>query len=251
MSVSMSISGRINKVQASGTLDGPGLRFVIFLQGCLFRCQYCHNPETMEISAGQTRTVESLIEEIEEYRSFFNASNGGVTVSGGEPLLQKHFVAKLFSECRARGIHTALDTNGFTELDSDLDAVLACTDLVILDLKSIADGAHIELTGQSNERTLAFARYLNAKTIPTWVRQVIVHPFTDTVQSAQELAKFIAPMSNIDRIELVSFHNMAAEKWKSIPGFNYVMLNTKPPSMETMELLAAELRKFGLQPICD
>lgn len=242
-------AGRVNSIVTSGSMDGPGLRTVVFLQGCLFRCQYCHNPETLDLQAGEERTVDSLLEEIETYKSFFDSSGGGVTVSGGEPLLQKPFVAELFRECKERGIHTALDTNGFSELDEELDNLLKYTDLVILDLKAIDDETHLELTQMTNRKTLSLALYLDEKSIPAWVRHVVVHPYTDTEKSARELADFLKPLRNIERVELVPFHNLAADKWDKL-FLNYKMRNTRPPSKATLEKLAAVLRSGGIEPVC-
>ena len=166
------ILGRVHSLESFGTSDGPGTRFVVFLQGCMFRCQYCHNRDTWPVEAGNLYSVEDLVNEILPYTPFFDASKGGVTISGGEPLLQSRFLCALFKILHFQGIHTCLDTNGFvtpSAYGDDLEKLMSHTDLVLLDIKQMDDQKHRRLTGVSNRNTLAFARYLDQINKPVWI----------------------------------------------------------------------------------
>ena len=168
------IIGRIHSVETCGTVDGPGIRFIVFMQGCLMRCKYCHNRDTWDTQGGREVTVPELMQDLTSYRHFMNASGGGVTASGGEAMLQQEFIAELFAACQAQGIHTCLDTNGFVRhYDELLDRVLDNTDLVLLDIKQINDEKHIPLTHVSNKYTLEFARYLASRGQTMWIRYVV------------------------------------------------------------------------------
>ena len=170
----MSIIGRIHSFESCGTVDGPGIRFITFFQGCLMRCLYCHNRDTWDTHGGKEVTVEDLMKEVVTYRHFMNASGGGVTASGGEAILQAEFVRDWFRACHKEGIHTCLDTNGFVRrYDPVIDELLEVTDLVMLDLKQMNDEIHQNLVGVSNHRTLEFAKYISAKGIKTWIRYVV------------------------------------------------------------------------------
>lgn len=167
------IIGRIHSVETCGTVDGPGIRFIVFMQGCLMRCKYCHNRDTWDTQGGREVTVPELMKDLTSYRHFMNASGGGVTASGGEAMLQQEFIAELFTACKAQGIHTCLDTNGFVRhYDELLDRVLDNTDLVLLDIKQINDEKHIPLTHVSNKYTLEFARYLASRGQTMWIQNL-------------------------------------------------------------------------------
>lgn len=176
----MTVKGRIHSVESFGTVDGPGIRFIAFMQGCLMRCKYCHNRDTWDLDGGKEVTVAELMEQIVSYRPFLEASCGGVTASGGEAVLQAEFVAELFKACKAEGIHTCLDTNGFVRKYTEvIDQLLDNTDLVLLDIKQMDDAKHIDLTKVSNQRTLQFAEYLAKRGQKTWIRYVVVGGYTD------------------------------------------------------------------------
>ena len=170
----MSATGRIHSFESCGTVDGPGIRFIVFMQGCLMRCMYCHNRDTWDTHGGKEVTVEEIINEAKSYRHFMNASGGGVTCSGGEAMLQPEFVRDFFRSAKAEGIHTCLDTNGYIRKHTEvIDEVLEATDLVMLDLKHMKDEVHHDFIGVSNRRTLDFARYLHRIGQKTWIRYVL------------------------------------------------------------------------------
>ncbi|WP_028117641.1 pyruvate formate lyase 1-activating protein [Ferrimonas senticii] len=242
----MSVKGRIHSWETCGTVDGPGIRFIVFMQGCQMRCQYCHNRDTWDMKGGKEVTVEEVLSQLDSYKHFFAASGGGMTISGGEALLQMEFVRDMFRGAQGIGVHTCLDTNGYIKGHSELlDEVLDATDLVMLDLKQINDDVHQNLVGVSNKRPLEFAQYLAKRNIKTWIRYVVVPGFTDDLESAEKLAEFIAPMTNIDKVELLPYHELGAHKWESL-GHDYPLKGVRPPARETMEAIQAVFERHGL-----
>lgn len=221
----MLTTGKIHSFETLGTVDGPGIRFVIFLQGCNFRCQYCHNPDTWDCNAGVQYSVFDIMTKIKRYIPYFMKTGGGVTVSGGEPLLQIEFLIELFKECKKENIHTAIDTNGSVTIDERLDELLSLTDLVLLDIKHMDVEAHIKLTGTQNNSTINFAKYLRDKQISTWLRYVVVPGLTDDEASIRQLGKLIQSLQNITSIELLPFHKLGEFKWKEL-GITYNLENT-------------------------
>lgn len=241
----MSITGRIHSFESCGTVDGPGIRFIVFFQGCLMRCLYCHNRDTWDTHGGQTVTVDELMQEIVTYRHFMRASGGGVTASGGEAILQAAFVRDWFRACQAQGIHTCLDTNGFVRrYDPVIDELLDVTDLVMLDIKQMNDDVHQNLVGVSNARTLDFARYLAKRNKPTWIRYVVVPGWTDDDDSAHRLGAFTQPMTNVEKIELLPYHELGKHKWETL-NETYQLEGVKPPPKETLERLKGILGQYG------
>jgi pyruvate formate lyase activating enzyme len=228
------MQGRIHSIETCGTVDGPGLRYVIFTQGCPLRCQFCHNPDTWKMGDGKIVTVDELVEDILSYLPFFQASGGGVTVSGGEPLLQCKFILALFKKLKKYGIHTNIDTSGgsFSKSPSFL-AILAelleVTDLVMLDIKQINPEKHKTLTGLSNEHILEFARYLEMKNIPVWIRHVLVPERSDYDEDLHALADFISTLTNVKKIEVLPYHKLGVYKWQSL-GLTYPLENIEPPT---------------------
>lgn len=220
--------GKIHSVETCGTVDGPGIRFVIFTQGCPLRCLYCHNPDCRHIEDGKTAIAGELITEIKKYQSYFRYSGGGVTITGGEPLMQPEFVQAIFQECHQLGIHTALDTSGYVTLDT-AKTVLPHTDLVLLDIKSFDRQIYQQVTSVSLEPTLKFARYLHDIQKPTWIRFVLVPDLTDPVENVTGLAQFIAPFTNVERVEVLPFHKMGEYKWEQL-GYEYQLKSINPPS---------------------
>lgn len=243
----MEMKGRIHSIETCGTVDGPGLRYIIFMQGCLLRCQFCHNPDTWKMGEGREMTVEELIKDISSYLPFFRASGGGVTVSGGEPLLQAKFLIILFKELKKLGIHTALDTSGgcFSETPTflqSLDELLALTDLVLLDLKQIHPKKHEILTGLSNEHILKFAELLDKKKIPVWIRHVLIPEVNDFDDDLSHLARFISSLSNVEKIDVLPYHKLGVYKWEAL-GLAYPLDHINPPSKERVENAVTILEK--------
>lgn len=231
----MTIKGRIHSFESFGTVDGPGIRFVIFMQGCPFRCLYCHNPDTWSNDSGTLYPVEEVLDKIKRYVPYFKNSGGGITVSGGEPLIQPEFITKLFRKCKEQGIHTAVDTNGFVDSNSDaINALLDYTDLVLLDIKHIDNEKHKSLTGCNNENVLKFAQHLNERKISVWLRYVVVPGITDFEPDIKKLSKFIRGLSNIENIELLPFHKIGEYKWKELE-LDYKLYDILPADENDIE----------------
>lgn len=229
------MKGRIHSYESFGTVDGPGIRFVVFMQGCPMRCRYCHNPDTWNADGGREVTAEEVVREALKYKSYF-ADRGGVTVSGGEPLLQLDFLLELFSVLKKKGVHTCLDTSGicFAEGDARYERLAALTDLVLLDVKHIDDTAHRFLTGRSNAPVLSFACFLNEKGVRMWVRHVLVPGLTDDDGALGRLRAFLDTLHNVDRVEVLPYHTMGVQKWRKL-GVAYPLEGVSPPAKERVE----------------
>lgn len=227
--------GRVHSYESFGTVDGPGIRFVLFLQGCPMRCKYCHNPDTWEIRGGTVRSAEEVAAQICKYRRYFG-EKGGVTVSGGEPMLQAEFVCDLFALLKEEGIHTCLDTSGvlYREGDETQEKLLALTDLVLLDIKHIDAEAHRALTGWSNESVLALARRLSERKKPFWVRHVLVPGCTDDEGALRRLKAFLQSLVSLERVEVLPYHTMGVPKYERL-GIAYPLAGVQPPSKERVE----------------
>lgn len=230
--------GRIHSIETCGTVDGPGLRYVIFLQGCLLRCQFCHNPDTWDVKGGTERSVEDVINDLQDYLPYIKES-GGITVSGGEPLLQIDFLLELFKECKKLGVHTAIDTSAgcFRESPTFLrkvDELLKVTDLVLLDLKHLDSQLHKQLTGLPNEHILKFAELLAEKDVPVWIRRVLVPGRTDDPEELAKLNEFITKLGNVKKVEVLPYHTMGVYKWEQL-NLDYPLANVNPPSKEEVE----------------
>lgn len=225
------IFGKIHSIETCGTVDGPGVRFVVFMQGCPMRCMYCHNPDTWEINAGEKITTTQIIEKYEGVKEF---CKGGITVTGGEPLVQVEFVTELFKIAQEREIHTALDTSGvlFNRNGKEkIDELLKYTSLVLLDIKHIDDGEHKKLTGHSNKNILDFARYLSEIGKPVWIRHVVVPNITYNEEYLIKLGEFLSKLKNIKALDVLPYHNMAIPKYKEL-GIEYKLMGTKPLTKE-------------------
>lgn len=212
-----SVFGNIHSIESCGTVDGPGVRFVVFTQGCPMRCKYCHNPDTWTTVKNQQMSVDEILTKYDGVKEF--VKTGGITVTGGEPLLQIKFVTELFKRAKDRNIHTALDTSGvlFNPLHTEkIDKLLEYTDLVLLDIKHINDDEHKQLTGMSNKNVLAFAEYLSKNKIPVWIRHVVVPGITDNEKYLKELGKFLAKLDNIKALDVLPYHDMAVLKYKNL-----------------------------------
>ena len=243
----MEITGRIHSIESAGAVDGPGIRFVIFMQGCPLRCKYCHNPDTWKFSGGKEVSVSDVVKDAVKYKNFMDYSGGGVTVSGGEPLMQKPFVTELFKQLHAQGIHTTLDTAGQTAIDAPLDAVLDHTDLVLLDVKHLEDDKHVWLTGKGNGRTIAFLEHLQKRHIKTWIRWVVLPGFNDTDAYAKAYADFVKRYDVIELVELLPYHAMGVFKWQQL-GVPYT-LDDVSPTKERMATIADILHENGIKTL--
>lgn len=244
-------TGLVHSIESCGTVDGPGLRFVLFLQGCLMRCLYCHNRDTWDLHSSRARemTVPEVMKQVLSYRHYLKATGGGVTVSGGEPMLQDEFVRDFFRACRDNGIHTCLDTNGYVlHYDEVLEGLLNHTDLVMLDLKQIKPDVHKVLTGIPNTKAMRFARHLAERGQLTRVRYVIVPGYTDDEESAHLLGQFIADMKNVEHVELLPYHELGAHKWQWF-GDEYKLAGVHRPSPEVVSRIADILKGYGKQII--
>ncbi|MFC4601291.1 pyruvate formate-lyase-activating protein [Cohnella hongkongensis] len=224
-------TGRIHSLETFGTVDGPGIRFVLFLQGCALQCGYCHNPDSWDTQAGALKSVDDILREIEPYVEYYRRSGGGITVTGGEPTLQAPFVAELFRACKENwGLHTALDSSGFCE-PSRAEALLDATDLVLLDLKQMDGGAHRELTSQPNDRILRFARYLSDRGTKMWIRRVLIPGWTDNADELRELGRFIGGLEGVEKVEVLPYHRMGVYKWHQL-GKAYPLEGVLEPGPE-------------------
>lgn len=213
----MTIKGNIHSIESCGTVDGPGIRFVIFMQGCPMRCQYCHNPDSWTTNANKLMTVDEIMQKYDGVKEF--VQSGGITVTGGEPLLQINFVTELFKAAKSKNIHTALDTSGITfnpQNTETIDELLKYTDLVLLDIKHINNEEHKKLTGCSNQNILKFAQYLSEKGIPMWIRHVVVKDITLNEEYLTELGKFIKTLKTVKALDVLPYHDMAIPKYEAL-----------------------------------
>ena len=228
-------TGYIHSIETFGTVDGPGIRFVVFMQGCPLKCMYCHNRDTWQTNSGNETNVDDLVNEIKRYIPYMKSSGGGVTVSGGEPLLQAKFVTTLFKKLKNLNIHTALDTAGSIPINSDIEELLKYTDLVLLDIKHIDSEKAKILTGLSNENNLNFAHFLNEKNIPVWIRQVLVPGYTDDKDDLTKLKNFISSLSNVEKIEILPYHDLGKFKWNEL-GFDYPLDGVRTATSDDLQL---------------
>ncbi|MGG6268257.1 pyruvate formate-lyase-activating protein [Leptolyngbya sp. AN03gr2] len=229
----LATTGYIHSVETCGTVDGPGIRFIVFTAGCPLRCLYCANPDCRHLEDGDQVNVDRLIDEIQQYIPYMQASGGGVTVCGGEPLFQPQFVREIFRRCKALNIHTALDTSGFCEL-SLAQTVIEFTDLVLLDIKSFDVSTYHKVTGVKIEPTLALARYLDQIHKPVWIRFVLVPGLTDDPHNIAGLADFLATLSNIEKVDVLPFHKLGEYKWEQL-GYEYSLKDTPIPTPEQVK----------------
>lgn len=224
------MEGYIHSIESCGTVDGPGIRFVIFMQGCPMRCLYCHNPDTWETGAGEKTTAGALLSQYEKCRNF---TKGGITVTGGEPLLQIDFVTELFKAAKKQNIHTCIDTSGitYTEGSKKFDELIKYTDLVMLDIKHIDPARHKALTGRDNKNILKFAKYLDDNNIPIWIRHVVVPNVTDDEKYLFKLGEFIGSLKNVKALDVLPYHTMGKAKYDEL-GIKYLLEGVEPMSKE-------------------
>ena len=237
--------GFLHSFTTGSAVDGPGLRLVAWTAGCMWRCLYCHNPDTWTMRNGIPVTVARATEELRKYRQGLQVMSGGFTLSGGEPLMQARFAVKLFAAARGLGIHTALDTNGYYG-DRITDAELELVDLVLLDLKGWDPERHRRLVGMENGPTLEFARRLAALGKPIWVRFVLVPGLTDDPDEVAKIAGLAGGLGNVKRVDVLPFHQMGQFKWKEL-GLEYALADVQPPSSDAVERAATAFRAAGLR----
>jgi pyruvate formate lyase activating enzyme len=239
--------GFLHSFTTGSAVDGPGVRVVAWTTGCMWRCRYCHNPDTWTVTNGIPVSVARAADELRKYRRGLNVMSGGFTLSGGEPLMQHRFALKLLAAARAMGVHTTIETNGYFG-DKVSDAELEAIDLVMLGIKTWGDERHRALTGMDLEPTLAFARRLAALRRPMWVRFVLVPGLTDDPADLTKIAEFAAGLGNVERVEVLPFHQMGKFKWERL-GLDYTLRDARPPSAEAAEQACAVFRQAGLKAV--
>lgn len=232
------LKGYVHSLESFGSVDGPGVRYVIFLTGCAMRCQFCHNPDTWNMQAGTLYTTDELLKTAMRYRTYWG-EKGGITVSGGEPLLQIEFLTELFRKAKEQGVHTTLDTSGnpFTREEpyfGKMQELMKYTDLVMLDIKHIDDEKHKILTGHTNENILDMAKYLDEIGKPVWIRHVLVPERSDEDAALEKLHEFIEGLGNVEKVEVLPYHTLGAYKWKGL-GYEYPLEGIDSPTKERVE----------------
>lgn len=231
----MTVTGRIHSFESFGTVDGPGIRFVVFMQGCPLRCVYCHNRDMWDATGGKEYSPKEVIEKMEKYINYIKFSGGGMTVTGGEPLLQADFVTEVFKMAKKMDIHTAIDTSGFANTD-DVNELLEYTDLVLLDIKHADKEKHKEITGVENWKIKKFAKYVSDKNIAIWIRYVLVPGLTDGEEDLKKAASFIRELKTVENIEILPYHTMGTYKWEKL-GCEYRLKGVKEP--DSMDIISA------------
>ncbi len=219
------MEGRIHSFESLGAVDGPGVRFVVFMQGCSLKCKYCQNRDTWNLKGGTTYSSDEIVEKILRYKNYI-MPNGGVTISGGEPLLQTKFLIELFTKLKKYNIHTCIDTSGSVVLTDEIKELIDLTDLFLLDIKCINDEKAINLTGVSNKKELEFARYLSSINKPMWIRQVLVPGYTDDEQDLIKLREFISTLKFVKKVEILPYHDLGKFKWEQL-GEVYPLENVR------------------------
>ena len=236
--------GYVHSYEVGSTVDGPGIRFVGFLTGCLLRCQYCHNPDTWHLYNGTPVTVARAMREIGKYVQVLKISKGGLTLSGGEPMLQRPFAMAIFQRCKRLGVHTCLDTSGRLG-DRFTDDDLMDIDLNLLDIKSGDPATYERVTRQPLQPTIDYARRLSALRRPMWIRFVLVPGLTDDYDNVEKVADICAGLASVERVEILRFHQMGRDKWHKL-GLIYPLQNTEPPDAELTERVRGQFRSRGL-----
>lgn len=227
------MKARIHSFESLGAVDGPGVRFVIFMQGCSLKCKYCQNRDTWDLHGGQEYSVDEILEKILRYKNYI-MPNGGVTISGGEPLIQANFLIELFTKLKEYNIHTCIDTSGSFDLSYDIKKLINLTDLFLLDIKCINDKKCLELTGISNKKELSFAKYLSDSNKPLWIRQVLVPGITDDEQDLLKLKEFISSLKTVEKVEILPYHDLGKFKWEKL-DLKYPLEGCRTASIEDVK----------------
>lgn len=227
------VTGKIHSFESLGAVDGPGIRFVVFMQGCNLKCKYCQNRDTWDINSGNSYTVKEIIEKIMKYKNYMMASNGGVTLSGGEPLLQQDFIISLFRELKKQNISTCIDTSGMFKITEKIKQIIDLTDIFLVDIKSINDETCKWLTGFSNKLELEFIRYLSENNKRIWIRQVLVPSITDKEEDLLKLKEFLSSIK-VEKFEFLPYHDLGKNKWKEL-GLNYELKDLRVANNEDIK----------------
>lgn len=230
---------KVHSIESFGTVDGPGVRYVIFTQGCPLRCQYCHNPDTWDTKDGKDTLIKDLLVQIEDLSVFLK--NGGVTITGGEPLLHAKELIPLFKELKKLNIHTCIDTSGYTKITEDIKELLSYTDLILLDIKVMDEAKHIELTGVKNKLIHEFARYIDQNNIPFWIRHVLLPTINDSQLDLSQLKTFSKSFTNLIKVEVLPYHELGVYKWEELK-LQYKLSHITPPTKERVEEVKAYIR---------
>lgn len=241
----MELKANIHSIETAGALDGPGLRYVIFFQGCPLRCKFCHNPDTWSVTDHNIKTVDEILNDILKYKEFFTFSNGGVTVSGGEPLWHSKFVLELFKKLKQHGIHTAIDTCGYVDIDETIEELVEYTDLFLYDIKHLDNFTHIELTGRQNDKILEFLNYIDEKQKRIWIKVVLLPTYSTDSEYINKLIEFLKKFDNIEMVELLPYHEFGKAKWLNL-GYKYV-LDIQPPDEQTVKSIVNMFKENGFK----
>lgn len=242
------MKGYVHSIETCGTVDGPGIRFVVFTQGCPMRCLYCHNPDTWKPQVGEQMSVDEILKQFNKKKAFYK--NGGITCTGGEPMMQMEFLTELFERCHEEGIHTCLDTSGIMFQENEdylkkVDRLLKVTDLIMLDIKHINPKEHLKLTSQKNDRILKFAKYVDNKGVQLWIRHVVVPGITQNDEYLFQLGEFIGELKNVKALDVLPYHTMGISKYENL-GMDYPLKGVRP--LEKEEAIAArEMIKNGIR----
>lgn len=225
---------KVHSIESFGTVDGPGIRFVLFLQGCSLKCKYCHNRDTWDMTLGEEKTLEEIVEKVKRYKTYMTLSGGGVTVTGGEPLLQVKFLIEFFKRLKEENINTCIDTSGMFNITDDIKEVLKYTDLILLDIKHIDDEKCKELVGVSNKKELEFARYLSENGKKMWIRQVLVPGYTDDEKDLLRLKDFLSTLKTVEKVQILKYHSMGKYKWEKL-GLKYELEGVRDATIDDEE----------------
>lgn len=230
----MELKGNVHSFESMGAVDGPGIRFIVFMQGCKLHCKYCQNRDTWSEDINKEYSVQEVVEKAIRTKPYMDSTGGGVTVSGGEPLLQSDFLLELFKELKKQNISTCIDTAGSVVITNTIKELLKFTDLVLLDIKHIDEKKCIELTGFSNKNELDFARYCSENNISMWIRQVLVPGYTDDIKDLKQTREFIDSLKTVEKVEILPYHNLGKQKWLNL-GLKYPLENTRIPTNEEIK----------------
>ncbi|MCX7921520.1 MAG: pyruvate formate-lyase-activating protein [Clostridia bacterium] len=229
----MALKGRVHSFETFGTVDGPGIRFVVFMQGCPLRCVYCHNRDTWDVCGGTEYASDEIIDKMKKYINYIRFSNGGITITGGEPTLQAEFVSEVFKKCKEIGVHTAIDTSGFADIEK-VSELLEYTNLVLLDVKHAVEEKHKKITGVGIDKIRRFALHLSEKGIPIWIRYVLVPGYTDDEEDLRQAAEFLSELKTVEKVEVLPYHSMGEYKWKKL-GEKYQLEGVESPTTEQVK----------------